>query len=341
MTYSRPVQRTTDDVAARAVPVRTSDLDGISPARLKAALQAGALTRLRRGIVVPTEAWMNADPHDRHRMAVRAALLAYPGSWASHTSALLLHGVSTLAPSDVRGLPVVHISRAGRFYREPGLIVHDQRVDDEDLCVLGGLTSSTLIRASIEVAARRPLGQALAVIDASMRQMLVNEGPTSLREAARARTTRRRLYGLWDARIAPYSRHRWVTTVRTAARLGNPAAESYLESLSRAAMWQAGFPEPEIGFPLVGDDGKGYWVDFWWRSARVIGEADGLTKYATSGHLIAEKLRSEALGIHGAMCRWGMAQVVPDPLPMLGRLRSAFPYPPIPAEWRFWGAEAA
>ena len=127
----------------------------------------------------------------------------------------------------------------------------------------------------------------------------------------------------WDEAIAPYSRHRWVRTVREAVRIANPASESFLESLSRVQMAHSGLPQPQCGFPMVGDDGVLYWLDFWWEKGSLIGEADGLLKYTTPDAMVREKHRSEALtGCGRAMVRWGMAQVVPSPEPMLRRIRA-------------------
>ena len=84
---------------------------------------------------------------------------------------------------------------------------------------------------------------------------------------------------------------------------------------------------------MLGDDGRTYWLDFWWDDERVIGEADGLGKYRDRDDLLAEKHRQEALETRArAVVRWGMAQAVPDPRPMLERLRHALS-PPKGAGW--------
>ena len=64
-----------------------------------------------------------------------------------------------------------------------------------------------------------------------------------------------------------------------------------------------------------------------------MGEADGTAKYQAPQALMNEKLRQEALASCVAgIVRWGTAQVVPDPGPMLTRLRAAL----YPRRGRVW-----
>lgn len=56
---------------------------GLSPARVRAAVAAGALMVLRPGIVMPTDEWQQAHAVARHLIRIDAALLAFPGSWIS------------------------------------------------------------------------------------------------------------------------------------------------------------------------------------------------------------------------------------------------------------------
>mgnify|MGYP003749250939 FL=1 len=132
----------------------------------------------------------------------------------------------------------------------------------------------------------------------------------------------------------PCAGHRWVTTVRQAVELADPAAESVLESLSRAAMIENAVPQPRCGVPLVGDDGRTYWVDFCWDRFGLIGEADGLAKYDDPSAHLREKHRQEALRARGwEFVRWGFAHVFPDPTVMLSRVRHALRQPPTRLGW--------
>lgn len=314
----RRLRETVEAVRAAGAPVRASAISGVTRARIRAAITGGVLLSLREGIVMPAEDWPS-DPVEQHLLRTRAALLAYPGAWASHSTALLVH--ATDAPALRTAVPThLHLSRPGTTFRCPGLIVHGQHVPPGSVTSVAGIPCSTLIRASIEVAARRSLGDAVATFDAAMRAAIQAEH-ADVRYAARDPRTRLRLVDAWDEAIAHYGRHRWVTTVRMALHWANPAAESYLESLSRVAMRRVGMLEPAVGAPLLGDDGVTRWVDFWWQEAGVIGEADGMLKYADREALVAEKLRQEALtGPGRIVVRWGMAQVRPSASTMLDRL---------------------
>lgn len=310
-------------IRARGGAVRSSALPGVTRSQVRAALTAGVLISLRRGVVAVADDWWAATPAARHELALQAALLAYPESWASHTSALQVHGVEVLAPFTPDGCPVVHISRTGTTVREPGLVVHGQAVRPSDVTEVRGLPTSTLVRATIETSARRSLEQAVAVMDAGMRRRLA-QTHADARRAALDPSIRAALWDEWDDAIAPYTRHRWVTTVREALRWAEPAAESYLESISRVRMVENGIPRPACGVPMLGDDGRTYWLDFWWERARVAGEADGRLKYRDPQRVLAEKDREEALSVSVTrFVRWGMPQVVPDPRPMLARVRAA------------------
>ena len=312
-------------------PVRPSDVPGLSRARVRAAIAGGALRPLRRGVVLPRDVWESAGPQEQHLLLVKAAIIAFPGSWASHASAAQLRGLSGALPGRNAHL-TVHLSRTGTTYREPGLIVHGQQVPLGAKDHVLGLPCSSLPRTCIEVAARRSVQDALGVMDAGLRLYIAAYGGDT-RSGVHDPRLRAEAWQAFDASVAPYRRHRWVTWVGQAIRWANPAAESRLKSLSRAEILMANLPEPECGVPLQGDDGQTYWVDLWWKHRKLIGEVDGLIKYTDVSVLVAEKRRQEALiGSGRSLVRWGFAQVSPSPHAMLARLR---PYlePPRGSEW--------
>ena len=302
MPWSASVAATVAQVAACASgPQHVAVLAerGIGRQRVRTAVGAGALTVLRRGIVVPTDAWRTAEIADRRRWAVEAALLAFPAGCASHDSAARLHG------------------------------------PPEWILTAGGLRMTDLVRTSIETAAGRSLRGALVVIDAAMRLAAAEQAGTS---AVRAAVIDPAVVGAlrvrWRYAVGAYAGHRWVTTVRQAVELADPAAESVLESLSRAAMIENAVPQPRCGVPLVGDDGRTYWVDFCWDRFGLIGEADGLAKYDDPSAHLREKHRQEALRARGwEFVRWGFAHVFPDPTVMLSRVRHALRQPPTRLGW--------
>ena len=302
MPWSASVAATVAQVAACASgPQHVAVLAerGIGRQRVRTAVGAGALTVLRRGIVVPTDAWRTAEIADRRRWAVEAALLAFPAGCASHDSAARLH------------------------------------TPPEWILTAGGLRMTDLVRTSIETAAGRSLRGALVVIDAAMRLAAAEHaGSSAVRAAVIDPAVVGALRVRWRYAVGAYAGHRWVTTVRQAVELADPAAESVLESLSRAAMIENAVPQPRCGVPLVGDDGRTYWVDFCWDRFGLIGEADGLAKYDDPSAHLREKHRQEALRARGwEFVRWGFAHVFPDPTVMLSRVRHALRQPPTRLGW--------
>ncbi len=107
------------------------------------------------------------------------------------------------------------------------------------------------------------------------------------------------------------------------------AAESPLESASRAVIHQLGLPAPMIQVVFV-SGGRRIRTDFFWSESDVIGEADGLGKYLDDdGRGTAEAIRDEKdreqrlLELNHEIVRWGWPEVR-KPQVLEARLRSAF-----------------
>ena len=114
------------------------------------------------------------------------------------------------------------------------------------------------------------------------------EGVAVADSALRAVKTTRREIGAVLARCA-----RWpgVQRARRVAAFADPRAESVLESLGRAAFWQAGLPPPDLQV-WVGDEGEVIGrADFLWRQYATIAEADGAVKYADPQRARAQLVR--------------------------------------------------
>jgi very-short-patch-repair endonuclease len=316
-------------VGSGPILVRDAISAGVTPGQLRAAVTAGVLMPLRKGIVVPRTDWRDAPDHVRRAWALRAATSAYRGSFGSHDTAGVLWGLPDNRLDAEGDPPTTHISLKGASRRADWIRIHGVDTEPFQVTELHGLPVTSLVRTSIDLAATRSFRSALAVIDAAMRIRAGELSGASLRVAVHDPGVRSALQREWDEAVAPFSRPRWVTTVRRAIRCADPAAESVLESLSRAAMIEGSVPIPRVGVPVVGDDGRTYWVDFLWDEQRLIGEADGLGKYSDISRLVEEKRRQEALEGSGfAVVRWGMAEVLPSPSVMLSRVRRALAQPP-------------
>jgi hypothetical protein len=330
------------DATVRAVdflgpgPVTVAGLHavGVAYGRIRAAVGAGALITLRRGVVMSSAGWASGSPDERRGWALQAALLAFPGAHASHASAAWLWRLPDFGmcrpPGD--GIPDTHITLAGAARREDWLTVHGVEGQADTVVERDGVRVTGLVRTSIEASSTRSLQVAVACIDAAMRRHIEMQVPASgLREAALDPQVRAEVADLWRTGLRPFAGHRWVTRVRLAVAWAEPASESVLESLSRVALLEAGLPRPRCGAPVRGDDGRTYWVDALWREQRLIGEADGVGKYVDVASLVAEKRRQEALeGAGWTVVRWGWDDVYPDPRTFLTRVRRALRHSPAP-----------
>lgn len=106
------------------------------------------------------------------------------------------------------------------------------------------------------------------------------------------------------------------------AKSGSP-----LESASRGWLIEQGLPRPELQHPFVISGGK-YFVDFFWPQFRVIGEADGLGKYADGQELARERRRQSALDSSGCrVVRWGWHDLEQTPQQLFATMRLALREP--------------
>lgn len=162
---------------------------------------------------------------------------------------------------------------------------------------------TTPAQTAADLATIVPFGEAVVTMDSVLRTRLdgsplgtINE----LREAAL------RLHGMAGSRRA-----------LAAADFASGNSESPLESMSRARIAEAGFPDPVLQHEFRGADGFRARVDFWWPDAGVIGEADGRSKYGSGDDpdavreaIIAEKNRENRLRrMSSGFARWEWVDV--------------------------------
>ncbi len=184
------------------------------------------------------------------------------------------------------------------------------RVNAGEPVLLDGLSVTSLSRTVIDVAAKGPLINATAVVDAVLRRF-----GDSYREILAAEFERASL-------------RRGVGRTRRAIEFGDSRADSAGESLSRARIHELGFVAPQLQVPIDAA-GHRYFVDFFWPEVNVIGEFDGRAKYSreefTAGTppeevVWREKRREDAVrAATGArVVRWTWATAMDAPT--LGRL---------------------
>ena len=259
------VGRVNGGVFSRAEALELGETDQT----LAAALRAGVLRRLRRGMYVDAQRYAAADDVGKHLLHVRAELAAQTGEVAlCGISAAALHGFA-LHDQD---LSVVHLLRlddgAGR--RSGAVNQHRAKavVDPDELAVVQGVRVVSPARAVWEVVCRSSLEGGVVTADSALRVAGLGLVPE-----VRA----------LDERFAqvPGSRRG-----RLALRLADHRSESPGESVTRVQCYRYGIPAPELQHEVV--DVNGVVVartDFWWEEQRHAGEFDGMIKY---GRLLKE-----------------------------------------------------
>jgi hypothetical protein len=174
------------------------------------------------------------------------------------------------------------------------------------LDVVNGVVVTSIARTLMDIARATSLSAGVVPIDAALHDGLVSTDE------------------LWAC-----ARDCWnwpgIRRAQRALRYADGRAESPLESVSRLVITWLRLPEPEPQVSIT--DGLGRLVgrvDFLWRRQGVVGEADGLGKYADHDVLVAEKRRQEALEDLGlVVVRWGWLDLQRPQL-LRSRVQAAF-----------------
>lgn len=269
--------------------------EGWTAKHIRQAVAEGRLVRPRRGsLALPgPRARPEAGDVPELRRRAEVVLTRYAGAVVSHETAASLHGLwLPRTPSD----DVQLISPRPPDRAELGVRVHGSRLPTGQIVDLDGLPLTSVARSAIDVARGRSIEDAVVVLDSAARVMAVGDGVVlkRLRQdldlratcAARARAE------LWYAYRAV---RRWPFTVvvRSAIPLLDPASESAFESRSRIRILGSELPTPRIAVSVVGASGTTYFADFVWDEWKVIGEADGTSKYGEDAATVRARLRSE------------------------------------------------
>lgn len=288
---------------------------GISDATMTAMIRRGVLHRLRHGVYAATAVVTDAEPAERHRIDVAAAIAAADHPvWAFGPSAALLHGL----PLPFAAPRSVHLLREARQDTRslrrtskhrlvvPAVTVTSSAVDPADvLAATAGLPclarDAAAVTASIGLSSRWKV----ALLDAA----LWNGGSSEQRLLELAARWRY----LGDG-----------SELRRALERARPGAQTVLETFSRLALIEEGLPEPELQTAFHDGGGLIGYVDMWWPGLRVIGEADGAIKYGAPADLMKEKAREDRLRALGHMVvRWTWKEIRESPGTVAARIRAA------------------
>lgn len=295
---------------------------GVSAEMINTQLRTGNLRRVRRGVFLAAGAWP-ADPAAQHLVLAHAEQVVAPDAVISRQSAAVVWGLPAPGFTPWHELPASVSLPTGTGYRarSNGTDHHveqlpvDQLVRDPE-----GYTVTGLARTTVDLAADRPLPEALVLLDAAAR-LLCGSFVTSPRRSDFANP---RLIEAARGQLADMARYRRRTGLIAAVGLADPRRESPAESLSAGHFHLAGLPEPSYQVPLRTPSGTLY-PDCLWPEHRLIGECDGAVKYAEgSGAYVREKEREQVLRDLGyRMVRWLGKEIMARPQVVVDRVARA------------------
>jgi hypothetical protein len=286
---------------------------GWTPYWINRARKDKTWTSLHRGVWVET-AWYAQlkDPRLRHLCQLHARLLAQDGTWwAARESAALVHGLPLLGAPPAEPLLVapLHETLARARNRSEQL----SPLPTDDRAVVDGINVTSVARTVVDVARRTSFASALMCCEAALHR---GQSMSELLAVAH--------------RLATWPGGRGALQLLAFA---DALSESALESLSRAAFRLCQVPQPEQQVEIWADGRLVARVDFLWREANLVGEADGAQKYAKTDQLdrpqdavqvlLAEKEREGRIRDLGLdVVRWGWDDALrPQPL-LANRVRA-------------------
>lgn len=285
------------------------------------AVNAGHFVRLAEGVFVPSLVWASFDSDQKYLARVHAV------ARASRTDAVFSH----LSAAALRQLPLV-----GQWPAKPEVLVGAGAVGasrqaytarhypiPDSLDTIDGLQVTRLARTLIDVGRTRPLTLSVAMMDRALSRPY--SGSTAVH-------TERLVLADLDRELRQATSARGTKRCRIAMDLADGNSGSAGESLSRVNIFIAGLPAPVLQHSFYDSFGLIGRVDFWWPEFNLIGEFDGLGKYARPELLtgrtpaqavIDEKIREDRLRALGPrMTRWGW-DIALQPHRLAAHLRAA------------------
>jgi hypothetical protein len=214
-------------------------------------------------------------PHDAEVTAVVRAKAAWLWSQrravVAGRSASALHGakwVDANHPSEI-----IYDNR----HAPAAIRTWSDRIEDDELTLLGGVKVTTSARTALDVACRYPVGKAVAAIDALARA-------TDLKIADVELLAER------------YKGRRGIRRARIALSLVDAGAESPRETWLRLLLIRAGFPPPQTQIPVYDQYGQLVAVlDMGWEHLKLAVEYDGDHHWTDRRQFNKDISRAEAL----------------------------------------------
>lgn len=311
-------ERALASAARHAGVFSPADLDawGIDPDVVRLMVRHGIWHRLRHGVYTDAAHWAKTvdDPDARHLLECAGALRATKEPaflfGASAATALGLPWPQQVARKitlvrDRGADPRVLQRRSKNPGALPDVALKTHDLSAYETVVVRGLPCVPLELAAVSAAALVTYEWALAIMDAAAWQQ--PDMPQRLHLVHRDWPTLR-----------------GIGTVRSVLPLVRSGAQTPLESISRYRFEQHGLPEPQLQARFDDHQGLIGFVDMWWPTLGVIGEADGLIKYTDRNMLVAEKLREDRLRRLGyVVVRWTWWEIMNTPHVVVRRILEA------------------
>jgi hypothetical protein len=219
------------------------------------AIAAGDLARyaLRRNFVA-----LHHDVYISRGTAISPVLRAQ-ASWLRSKRRGILAGFSASALHGARwidaGRPAAIIDTNRRH--APGVEVWADRIEEDEICVVGGMSVTTPARTALDLACRLPVDPAVAAIDAL------------------ARATRLKMADV-EMLVDRYRGRPGIRNARVALDLVDSGAESPRETWLRLLLIRAGFPRPKTQIPVYNEFGVLIAeLDMGWDDIKVAAEYEG------------------------------------------------------------------
>lgn len=298
------------DPSHAAVSRADAEQAGLHGSEIRYLVRRGAWTNTRYGLyrTRELEGEVEGDPDEAdrralsHRVAAAQIRMGYR-CVASHSTAALLHGLPVLRRGDDIFVTTPKDTVSPRRYDD--IVVREATLPERQVTQRYDVRLTTVERTVVDLARARWPEEGLIVADAAMRAGLVDE--PALRQVFATAMG-------WPG----------VRRARRVLAFADPRSESPLESVARWTFARAGLPPPVPQLTIRDSDGWTARVDFGWEEDRVVGEADGLSKYTKTEVLRAEKIRQERLEQLGyTVVRFTWNEIVHQTDRTIARLRRA------------------
>lgn len=294
-----------DHVGSRVAPRSVLLAGGLTPYRLRTAVRAGRWQEALPGVFVS-----HSGPLTQAERWRAALYYAGPGTVLSHRSALAAWGARIREPAAARrvagvrgdfsapdegGLVEVTVPHGRHVLSRSFVVVHQSRRPVAEGFVVDRLPVAPPARAAVDTAITSSRGADVDHVIAEVLQRAL----CSVRDLEEEAVALRR-------RLGP----RLQQALGDARRGMRSVGEADL----RRAIGMAGVPEPEWGAPIETPSGT-YFVDAYWRRARVAAEADGAAFHLSAEDWSADLRRQNALqSVRVTLFRYPVRRLRAEPM---------------------------